>query len=57
MEHHDLWNEYENDIFNSPGSFYNFYPNFLKLHKMSKNKAFTWNEHHLRSQNGNSEVK
>ena len=57
MEHHDLWNEYENDIFNSPGSFYNFYPNFLKLHKMSKNKAFTWNEHLLRNQNGNSEVK
>ena len=31
-------------IFNSNGSFYNFYPNLPKIsiiHKMSKNKAFT----------------
>ena len=31
-------------IFNSNGSFYNFYPNLSKnsiIHKMSKNKTFT----------------
>ena len=42
MEHHDLRNEYENRIFNSNGSFYNFYPDLPKIsfiHKMSKNKA------------------
>ena len=48
------------EIFNSNGSFYNFYPNLLKIsiiHKMSKNKAFTWNEHLLSTQNGNLQVK
>ena len=47
-------------IFNSNGSFYNFYPNLPKIsiiHKMSKNKAFTWNEHLLSTQNGNLQVK
>ena len=47
-------------IFNSNGSFYNFYPNFHKvsiIHKMSKNKAFSWNEHLLSTQNGNLQVK
>ena len=37
-------------VFSSNGSFYNFYPNLPKIsviHKMSKNKAFTWNEHLL----------
>ena len=47
-------------IFNSNGSFYNFYPNLPKIsiiHKMSKNKAFTWNEHLLITQNGKLYVK
>ena len=47
-------------IFNSNGSFYNFYPNLHKIfitNKMSKNKAFTWNEHLLSTQNGNLQVK
>ena len=47
-------------IFNSNGSFYNFYANLPKIsmtHKLSKNKAFTWNEHPLSTQNGNLEVK
>ena len=46
--------------FNSNGSFYNFYSNLPKIsikHKMSKNKAFTWNEHILSIQNGNLQVK
>ena len=36
------------EIFNSNGQVYNIYPNLLKIpfiHKMSKNKAHTWNEH------------
>ena len=60
MEHHNLWNECENNIFNSNGSFYNFYLNLPKIsiiHKMSKNKGFTWNEHRLSTQNGNLKVK
>ena len=60
MEHHNLWNEYENGIFNSNGSSYNFYANLLKIsiiHKMSNNKAFTWNEHLLSTQNENLQVK
>ena len=47
-------------IFNSNTSFYNFYPNLPKIsfiHKMSKNKAYTWNEHLLSTQNGNLQVK
>ena len=47
-------------IFNSNGSIYNFYSNLAKisfLHKMSKNKAYTWNEHLLSTQNGYLEVK
>ena len=47
MEQHNLLNEYENGNFQL-GSFYTFYPNFPAIsiiHKMSKNKAFTWNEH------------
>ena len=47
-------------IFNSNGSFHSFYPNLPKIsiiHKMSKNKAFTWNEHLLSTQNGNLQVK
>ena len=47
-------------IFNSNGSFYNFYPNLPKIsiiHKMSKNKAFPRNEHLLSTQNGNLPVK
>ena len=40
MEHHNLWNKNQNQkIFNSNGSFFNFYPNFLKtsvIHKMRK---------------------
>ena len=56
MEHHNLWKDYENDIFNSNGSFYNFYPNLPKnsiIHKMIKNKAFAWKEHLLSTQDGN----
>ena len=48
------------EIFNSNGSFYNFYPNLLKIPiipKMNKNKAFIWNEHLLSTQNGNLQVK
>ena len=47
-------------IFSSNGSFYNFYPNLPTIsiiHKMSKNKAFNWNEHVLSTQNGNLQVK
>ena len=47
-------------IFNSNGSIYNFYPNLPKIsftHKMSKNKAYTWNGHLLSTQNGNLQVK
>ena len=47
-------------IFNSNGWFYNFCSNLPKIsviHKMSKNKAFTWNEHLLCTQNGNLQVK
>ena len=47
-------------IFNSNGSFYNFYPNLPKISiipKMSKNKAFIWNEHLLSTQNENLQVK
>ena len=47
-------------IFNFNKSYYNFYPNFPKIsiiHKMSKNKVFTWNEHLLSTQNGNLPVK
>ena len=47
-------------ILNSNGSFYNFYPNFPKIsltHKMSNNKAFTWNEHLLSTQNSNLQLK
>ena len=45
-------------IFNPNGWFYNFYANLLKIiYKMSKNKAFTWNEHLLSTQNGNLQVK
>ena len=47
-------------IFNSNGSIYNFYPNLPQIsfkHKMSKNKAFTWNEYLLSIQNGNLQVK
>ena len=47
-------------ILNSNGSIYNFYPNLPKIsfiRKMSKNKAYTWNEHLLSTQNGNLQVK
>ena len=47
-------------IFDSNGSSYNFYPNFPKIsfiHKMSKNKAYTWNEHLLSTQDENLQVK
>ena len=48
-------------IFNSNGSFCNFYPNLPKIsfmQKMSKNKAYyTSNEHLLCTQNGNLPVK
>ena len=47
-------------IFNSNASFYNFYPNLPKIsfiHKMSKNKPYTGNEHLLCTQNGNLQVK
>ena len=47
-------------IFNSNGSIYNFYPNLPKISfilKMSKNKAYTWNEHLLNTQTGNLLVK
>ena len=47
-------------ISNSNGSFYDFYRNLPKIsiiHKMSENKAFTWNEHLLSTQNGNLQVK
>ena len=47
-------------IFNSNGSIYSFYLNLPKIpfsHKMSKNKAYTWNEHFLSTQNGNLQVK
>ena len=36
------------EIFKSNGSFCDFYPNSLKIffvHKMIKNKAYTWNKH------------
>ena len=48
------------EIFNSNGSIYIFYPNLPKIsftHKMSKNKAYTWNGHLLSTQNGNLQVK
>ena len=47
-------------IFNSNGSIYNFYPNLPNIffiNKMSKNKANTWNEHFLSTQNGNLQAK
>ena len=47
-------------IFNSNGPFYNFYPNLPKIsitHKISKKKAFTWDEHILSTQKGNLQVK
>ena len=28
-------------------------PKISSIHKLSKNKAFTWNEHFLSTQNGN----
>ena len=59
-EHHNLWNKYENGKFNSNGSIYNFYTNLPKIsfiHKMSKNKTYTWNEHLLSTQNENLRVK
>ena len=45
MEHHNLGNEHQNGTF-TPNC--NFHPNLLKtsfVHKVSKNKAYTWNEH------------
>ena len=60
MKHHNLWNKYEMAIFNSNESIYNFYLNLTKtcfIYKMSKNKAYTWNEHLLSTQNGNLQVK
>ena len=60
MEHHNSWNEYENANFQLNRSFYNFYPNLPKIsfiHKMSKNKAYTWNVHLLFTLNGNLLVK
>ena len=47
-------------IFNSNGSIYNFHLNLSKtsfMHKMSKNKAYNWNEHLLNTQTGNLQVK
>ena len=47
-------------ILNSNGSIYNLYPYLPKIsfiHKMSKNKVYTWNEHLLSTQNGNLQVK
>ena len=43
MEHHICETSTKMAIFQSNASFYNFYPNLLKIsiiHKMSKNKAF-----------------
>ena len=60
MEHHNLWNECENKIFNSNGSFYNFYLNLPKIsiiHKMSKIKALLETSTFLCTQNGNFQVK
>ena len=48
------------EIFKSNRSFCNFYPNLPKtffIHKMSKNKAHTWNEHLLNTWNGNLQGK
>ena len=47
-------------VFNSNESIYNIYPNLPKIsfiHKMSKNKAYTWNEHLLSTQNENLQEK
>ena len=47
-------------ICKSNGSFCKFYPDFLKtsfVHKMIKNKAYTWNEHLLNTLNGNLQVR
>ena len=48
------------EIFKSNGSFCNFYLNLPKtsfIHKMTKNKAHTWNEHILNNRIGNLQVK
>ena len=48
------------ELFKSNRSFCNFYPNLPKtsfVHKMSKSKAYTWNEHLLNNRNGNMQVK
>ena len=60
MEQHNYETSTKMAIFNSNGSFYNVYPNFPKIsiiHKMSKNKAFTWNVQFLSNQNRNLQVK
>ena len=47
-------------FFNSNGLIYNFYRNLPKIsftHKMSKNKAYTSDEHLLSTQNGNLQMK
>ena len=48
------------EIFKSNGSFCNFYLNLPKtsfIHKMTKSKAHTWNEHILNNRIGNLQVK
>ena len=60
IEHHNLWKEYENRNFQVNGSFYNVYSNLPKIsfiHKISKNKGYTGNEHLLCTQNGNFQEK
>ena len=47
-------------IFKSNGSIYNSYQNLPKIsfmHKMSKIKAYTWNEHLLSTQNRKLQMK
>ena len=44
MEHHNCTKSIKMAVFNSIGSFYNFYPNLSEIsfiHKMSKNKGYS----------------
>ena len=50
MEHHNLWNKHENDNFQFSINFYLNLPKISFIHKMCKNKVFTWNEHLLSTQ-------
>ena len=48
------------EVFKSNVSFCNIYPNFPKtffIHEMSKNKADTWKEYLVDTQNGNLKLK